>query len=75
VKTPDSAFVDPREARVHRQTLLAQYVAAFRHVEAAALVDARSALKKLSTQISVSVIDEQRAPLRALIEGQLAKLV
>jgi len=74
VKLPNSGFADPSETRDHRQTLMNQYVAAFRHVEAAALVDARGALKKLSTQISASVVRDQQGPLKTLVDGQLAKL-
>src|SRR6202521_2825219 len=40
VNLPDSAFVAPHEATARRQTLVDQYVAAFRQVEAAALREA-----------------------------------
>ncbi len=75
VKLPDSGFADPREAKAHRQTLMNQYAAAFRHVEAATFVEAQSTLSKLSTQISASVVKDQQGPLRALVDGQIAKLV
>jgi len=75
VSLPDSGFVASKEARTHRQTLMNQYVTAFRHVEEAALAEARNALNRLSAQISVSVIDDQQGRLRALVDGQLAKLV
>jgi hypothetical protein len=74
VTLPDSGFVASREAGAHRRTLMDQYVAAFRHVEAAALIEARSALNRLSVQISASVVNDQQGPLRALVDGQLAKL-
>ncbi len=50
----------------HRQALLDQYVAAFRHVEAGALDKARGALKNLAAG--------QQGALQALVDGQLAKL-
>jgi len=74
VKFPDSGFVAPREATAHRQTLLNQYVAAFRHVEAADLIEARSMLDRLAAQISASVVSDQQGPLRALVTGQITKL-
>jgi hypothetical protein len=74
VKLPDSGFVAPKEAAAHRPTLLNQYVAAFRHVEAADLAGAQNTLKELSAQIASSVIEDQQSPLRALVDGQLAKL-
>ena len=52
VNLQDSGFVAPQEAAAHRQTLLDQYVAAFRHVEAAASSEAR-ARSKTSRPISL----------------------
>jgi hypothetical protein len=49
-------------------------VAAFRHVETAALSEARSALDSLSANISAWVVSEKQGELRALTEGQRAKL-
>jgi hypothetical protein len=74
VKLEDAGFVAPHEAKLERQVLVNQYVAAFRHVEAGALSEARIALNSLSTKISASVVNEQQDRLRALVEGQLAKL-
>jgi hypothetical protein len=74
VKLQDSAFVAPREAAANRQALVNQYVAAFRHVQSAALDEARSALKNLAAKISTSVATDQQGELRALVDGQLAKL-
>jgi hypothetical protein len=74
VKLQDSAFVAPHEAATNRQALVNQYVAAFRRVEAAALDDGRSALKNLAARISTSVVTDQQGALRALVDGQLAKL-
>jgi hypothetical protein len=75
VSLPDSGFVASQEARTHRQTLMNQYVTAFRHVEQAALAEARNALERLSAQISASIVNDQHGRIRALIDGQLAKLV
>jgi hypothetical protein len=74
VKLPDSGFVASQEATAHRQTLVNQYVSAFRHVEAAALSEARSALNSLSANISAWVVSDDQGPLRALVDGQFAKL-
>jgi hypothetical protein len=74
VNLQDSGFVAPHEATAHRQTLVKQYVAAFRHVEAAALDEAKSALHDLAANISAWVGTDQRGALSALADGQLAKL-
>jgi hypothetical protein len=74
VNLQDSGFVAPREAKAHRQTLLNQYVAAFRHVEAAALDKAKSTLTDLAANISASVVTDQQTAIRRLVDGQLAKL-
>jgi hypothetical protein len=74
VKLPDSGFAAGHEAAATRQALVNQYAASFRHVEAADLVAAKSTLKGLSTQISASVMDDQQAALKTLVDGQLAKL-
>ena len=70
----DSGFVAPHEAAANRQRLMSQYVAAFRHVEAAALDKAKSVLNDLAINISAAVVTEQQGTLRALVEGQLSKL-
>jgi len=74
VNLHDSGFVAPREATTHRKELVNQYVAAFRHVEASALDDAKTTLKGLATNISAWVVTDQQSTLRALVDGQLAKL-
>ena len=74
VRLPDASFAMPREASRRRQTLVSQYVAAFGQVQAADLDEARSALKSLAANISASVASDQQAGVRALVEGQLAKL-
>jgi hypothetical protein len=74
VKLQDSGFVAPHEAATHRQTLMNQYVAAFKHVEAAALDEAKSALKDLTANISAWVVTDQQGTLNALVDGQRAKL-
>jgi hypothetical protein len=73
VKLPDSAFASS-DARAQRQALVDEYVAAFRHVEAAALEDARAALGGMSADIATSVVSDHQAPLQALVEKQRAKL-
>jgi len=71
---PDSGFGAPREAATHRQTLVNQYVAAFRHVEVAALDEARRTLKDLVANVSAWVVADQQGALSALVDGQLATL-
>jgi hypothetical protein len=51
-----------------------QYVAAFRHVEAAVLDEAKSTLNDLAANISAWVVTDQQRALSALVDGQLAKL-
>ena len=74
VKLQNSAFVSPRDAAVHRQTLVNQYVTTFRHVEAGALDRARSSLKELNANASVWVVPDQQNALNGLVDGQLSKL-
>ena len=74
VNLPDSGFAAPREAAGNRKKLVEQYTTAFRHVEQAALGAAREALGSLSASVSASVASDDKAALRALIEGQAAKL-
>ncbi len=74
VKLPDSGFVGARDAKAHRETLVGQYVAAFREVERGDLGAARVALKSLSENIAGLVVSEQQGALRALVDGQAAKL-
>jgi hypothetical protein len=74
VSLPDSAFVMPQEATGHRRTLVNQYVAAFRQVEAQALGEAKSALKDLAANASACVVTDRQGALAALVDGQLAKL-
>jgi hypothetical protein len=74
VNLPDSGFAAPHEATAHRQALMNQYVAAFRHVEAAALGEASSTLNDLAANISAWVVTDQRGTLNALVDSQRAKL-
>jgi hypothetical protein len=74
VNLQDSAFVAPHEATAHRRTLVNQYVAAFRHVEAAALDEARGMLKDLAANTSAWVVTDRQGALGALVDGQLAKM-
>jgi hypothetical protein len=72
--TADSDFVAAAKAGEQRKALLAQYVAAFRHMEAAKNADARTGLKSLAASISSSVVPEKQAALNKLVDDQLAKL-
>jgi hypothetical protein len=74
VNLPDSAFAAPHDAAARRRTLVDQYVAAFRQVEAAALAAARSTLKDLAANASAWIVPGRRGALAALVDGQLAKL-
>ena len=74
VNLRDSGFVTPHEAGALRQTLVDRYVAAFRHVEVAALDEAKSTLNDLAAKISAWVVTDQQAAPRALVEAQLGKL-
>jgi len=74
VKLQDSAFVAQHEAAARRKTLVNQYVAAFRCVEASALDQATEALNSLVANISAWVVNDQQGTLRELVESQRAKL-
>ena len=74
VKLQDSAFVAPHGAAARRKTLVNQYVAAFRCVEASALDQATEALNSLVANISAWVVNDQQGTLRELVESQRAKL-
>lgn len=70
----DSNFVKPHDAVAQRQTLLKQYVAAFRQVESANHTEARTTLKSLGANISSAVVPDRQRSLSELLDGQLAKL-
>ena len=74
VKLQDSAFVAQHEAAARRKTLVNQYVAAFRCVEASALDQATAALNSLVANISAWVVNDQQGTLRELVDSQRAKL-
>ncbi len=74
VNLPDAGFVAPHEATAHRHTLVDQYVAAFRHVESAALGEARRTLNDLAANVSSLIVTDKQDAVRALVNGQLAKL-
>jgi hypothetical protein len=75
VNLQDAGLVARHEATSQRQTLVNQYIAAFRHVESAAHDEAASTLKDLAANISAWVVTDQQAALGALVDGQLAKLI
>jgi hypothetical protein len=74
VKVPNSGFISPHEAPSQRQKLVNQYTAAFRHVEAGAIGEAKDALKSLAANISASLASEQQTAIAALVKAQIAKL-
>ncbi len=74
VNLKDGAFAAPQDAAAHRQTLLNQYTAAFRKVEAAAPSEARSGLKDIAANVSAWVVADQKSAITSLIDGQVAKL-
>jgi hypothetical protein len=74
VNLPDSGFMEPRQAGAHRRGLVDQYVAAFRHVEAGALDEAKGTLNHLAANISVSVATDKQIAVHGLVDGQRAKL-
>ena len=74
VNLQDSGFVVPHEAATHRRTLVDQYVSAFRHVEAAALDEAKSTLNGLAANVSAWVATDQQSAIGALVDEQRAKL-
>lgn len=74
VNLKDAGFAAPQSAGSHRQALMRQYVTAFRHVEAAALDQARTTLNDLSANVAAWVVSEQQGALKALVDSQLATL-
>jgi hypothetical protein len=70
----DSAFVVPEGAAAERKKLVEQYVAAFRHVEVGARDAAQGALSDLAGAIASAIVTEQQSAIKALVEGQRAKL-
>ena len=62
INLPDSGFVARQNAATQRQTLVSQYVAAFRKVEVAAYDDAKSTLKNLAANVSTWVVTENKLP-------------
>jgi len=74
VNLPDTAFVAPHEAAEKRRTLMNQYVAAFRRVEAGARDEARSMLADLAANVAAFVATDQQGAVRGLVDGQRAKI-
>ena len=74
ISLADSSFAAPRDAAAQRRTLVNQYVAAFRKVEAAAYDDAQGMLKNLAANVSAWVAPDQKAALKILVDGQISKL-
>jgi hypothetical protein len=74
VNLKDAGFAAPQEAASRRQALMKQYVTAFRHLEAAAPDQAKTTLNDLAANVAAWVVTDQQAALKALVDGQLAKL-
>jgi hypothetical protein len=74
VKLPLSDFAAQQDAAAQRQTLVSQYVTAFRRVEVAAYADATSTLKTLAANVSAWVAPDKQAALSALVDSQISKL-
>jgi hypothetical protein len=74
INLPDSAFIRQQGAVTRRRTLVDQYVAAFRRVEAATNGDAQSTLKKLAANISSWVVPDNDGALGKLVDVQISKL-
>jgi hypothetical protein len=73
-KLPDSDFVARQDPAMRRRALVDQYVAAFRKIELASLVEAKGVLKDLAANVSNWVVPEKREALNTLVERQLSKL-
>ena len=74
MKLQDAAFVAPNEAAANRQTLVEQYVAAFRQVEAAANDKAGATLKEIAASVSTRIVPDRQHALHALLDEQRAKI-
>jgi hypothetical protein len=74
VTLKDGDFTAKADAAATRQHLLAQYVDAFRAMEAAKLPQAAGGLKTLTASVSSVVVSEKQRALGKLIDAQLAKL-
>ena len=74
VNLEDSVFTTSNRAADDRRTLVSRYVAAFGHVEAGALAEAKTTLKDLAAAISSSVVPEQQSALHGLVDGRLGKI-
>lgn len=74
VKLTQNDFVAPQSAADDLQTLVAQYSAVFRKIEAASNSEARTLLKDLATNVSNRVVPQKQSAINTLIDGQLEKL-
>ncbi len=68
------SFAAAEDAAARRATLVAQYVVAFRHVEAGALEPARDMLKDLAGNVAAWVGGAQAQAVQTVLAGQLAKV-
>jgi hypothetical protein len=74
INLPDSGFLARQNATTQRQTLVSQYVAAFRKVEVASYDDAKNTLKTLAANISTWVVTDKQAALNTMVDNQVSKL-
>jgi hypothetical protein len=74
VTLKDSAFVASAEATAHRQSLVNQYVSAFRHVEVGTLDKAASGLRYLASSVSSRIVSDAQPAIKKLLDAQLEKL-
>jgi predicted outer membrane protein len=74
ISLSDSSFVAAQNAATERQTLIKQYTAAFRDVEAGTYDGAKTTLKDLRAKIAATIVTDKQSALSTLVNGQIAKL-
>ena len=74
INLPDSSFAARQNVGTQRQTLVNQYVAAFKKVEVEAYNEAGSMMRSLAADVSAWVVTDKRAALTAFVESQISKL-
>jgi hypothetical protein len=71
---PDSKFVDPSTASVHRQLLLQEYLDMTEQLEQGHYDNVRTRLQQLKADVTTYVSDPNRTALNLEIDTQIAKL-
>ena len=74
IQLTDSDFVARQNSAAHRQTLVNQYIAAFRKIEVGQKGEARNTLKGLAANASAWIAAEKRAAVNMLVDSQISKL-